>query len=127
MLDDLRATRTGSMFVLSGPARPRSVVISTIRRLPPSRCGQERMVIAAEHAGQVGEDLVDLLGVGPRGQGRVLGTLQLGRGHELHRPGDLLDVPDVADAAPDIALTGHVLALQLGQEAVAELVDGCVE
>ena len=38
---------------------------------------------------------------------RVLGALQLGRGHELHRPGDLLDVPDGGDPPPDLALAGH--------------------
>ena len=54
--------------------------------------GEERVVVAAEDRGQVGEDLVDLLAVGPRREGRVLGALQLGRGHELHRPRDLLDV-----------------------------------
>ena len=77
-------------------------MISTIRRLPPSRLGEERVVLAAEHGGEVGEDLVELLAVRPRRERRVLGALQLRRGHELHRPRDLLDVADGADAAPDI-------------------------
>ena len=95
------------VFVFSGPARPRSVVISTIRRLPPSRSAEQRVVLAAQDGGEVGEDLVELLAVRPRGERRVLGALQLRRGHELHRPGDLLDVPDGADPPPDIALASH--------------------
>ena len=56
--------------------------------------GEERVVLAAEHGREVGEDLVDLLAVRPRRERRVLGALQLRRRHELHRAGDLLDVLD---------------------------------
>ena len=72
---------------------------------------EERMVLAAQDGGQVGQDLVELLGVRPRRQRRVLGTLELARGDELHRPGDLLDVLDRADPAPDVALTSHAYAV----------------
>ena len=65
--DDVRVERPGQ--------RPRSVVISTISRLPPSRLGEERVVLAAEHGREVGEDLVELLAVRPRGERRVLGAL----------------------------------------------------
>ena len=41
----------------------RSVVIRTIRRLPPSRSREQRVVLAAEHGREVGEDLVELLAV----------------------------------------------------------------
>ena len=95
------------VLVLSEPARPRSVVSSTIARVPPSRLASSGWSSRAEHRGQVGEDLVDLVGVGPRLERRVLGALQLRRSHELHRPGDLLDVADRRDAASDLALAGH--------------------
>ena len=112
------------VFVLSGPARPRSMVIRTSRRLPPSRRDEERMLVAAEDRREVGQDLVDLLAVRPRGERRVLGALQLGRGHELHRPGDLLDVlgPTSPDPRwPDVALARHAGSplVGLGQEASA--------
>ena len=68
---------------------------------------EERMVLAAEHAGEVGEDLVELLGVRPRGERRLLGALELRRGHELHRPGDLLDVLRRLDSPTNIALASH--------------------
>ena len=101
------------VFVLSGPARPRSVVTSTSRRLPPSRSARSGWSSPPSTAAQVGEDLVELLAVRPRGERRVLGALELRRSHELHRPGDLLDVPDGTDAAPDLALAGHVRCLVL--------------
>ena len=69
--------------------------------------GEQRVILAAEDGGEVGEDLVDLLAVGPRRERRVLGALQLRRRNELHRPRDLLDVPDGADPAPDISLGCH--------------------
>ncbi len=67
------------------------------------------MLIGGQHGRQIGEDLVQLLAVGPRLEGRVLGSLQLRCRHELHRTGDLLDVLDRADAASDLALAGHEL------------------
>ena len=72
--------------------------------------GEERMVLGAEDRGKIGEDLVELLGVRPRGERRLLGAAELRGGHELHRPRDLLDVADGADAAPDVALASHCLA-----------------
>jgi hypothetical protein len=68
---------------------------------------EERMVVGPEDGREVGEDLVDLLGVRARGERRVLGALELRRGDELHRAGDLLDVLHGADPAPDIALGCH--------------------
>jgi hypothetical protein len=70
--------------------------------------GEERMGLRVEDRGEVGDDLVDLLAVRAGGERRVLGALELRRGDELHRPRDLLDVLDGADAPPDVALAGHV-------------------
>ena len=58
--------------------------------------------------GLLGEDLVELVAVRPRRERGVLGATELGGSHELHRAGDLLDVSDRPDAAPDLTLTGHV-------------------
>ena len=69
--------------------------------------GEQRMVFAAEHGGEVGQDLVDHVAVRTSRQRRVLGTLQLRGSNELHRPRDLLDVPDGADPPPDITLGRH--------------------
>ena len=69
--------------------------------------GQQRMVLGVQHRGGVREDLVELLAVRPRLERRVLGALELGGRHELHRARDLLDVADRSDASPDLALTGH--------------------
>ena len=98
-----RATKR-TMFVLSGPGQRPVRRDQHDQALAARRLGQQRMVLAAEHRGEVGQDLVELLAVGPRRQRRVLGALQLRRRHELHRAGDLLDVLDRADAAPDIPL-----------------------
>jgi hypothetical protein len=68
---------------------------------------EQRVLLGGEHGCDVREDLVQLLLVGPRLERRVLGALELGRGHELHRARDLLDVLDRADAASDLALAGH--------------------
>ena len=85
--------------------------------------GEQRMVVAAEDRRRGRR--------GPRRasgctaaacERRVLGALELGRGHELHRPGDLLDVADGGDPPPDLALAGH-----LGEEALAELDERVVE
>ena len=97
------------VFVLSDPARPRSVVNRTSSRVATFAAREERMVLIGEHRGDVRQDLVELVAVGARLEGRVLGTLELGRSHELHRAGDLLDVLDRADAASDLALAGHEL------------------
>ena len=97
-----RATKR-IVFVLSGPARPPSVVIRTIRRLVPVGRREQRMVLAAEDRRHVREDLVDLLAVRPRRERRVLGAPQLRRSHELHRPRDLLDVLRRRDPPPDVA------------------------
>ena len=70
---------------------------------------EQRMLVAVEDRGEVREDLVQLVPVGPRLEGRVLGTLQLRGSHELHRTGDLLDVLHRPDAASDLALAGHEL------------------
>jgi hypothetical protein len=69
--------------------------------------GQERVGLRVEDGREVGEDLVDLLAVGAAGERGVLGALELRRGDELHRPRDLLDVLDGADAPPDVALARH--------------------
>ena len=74
---------------------------------------EQRMLIAAQHRGEIGQNLVDLVGVRPRLERRVLGTFQLRRGDKLHRSRDLLDVADRRDAPPDLALTGHWCWLSL--------------
>ena len=84
--------------------------------------GEQRVLVAAEDDGEVGEDLVELLAVRPGMERRVLGALQLRRGDELHRPRDLLDVADRGYSPPDLALAGH-----LGEEALAELAERLVE
>ena len=73
---------------------------------------QQRVVLAAEDRREVGQDLIELLAVGPRRERRVLGALELRRGHELHRPRDLLDVLHGADPAPDVALASHRCSLR---------------
>ena len=84
---------------------------------------EQRVLGLAEHGREVGQDLVDLVGVRARLERRVLGALELRGSHELHRPGDLLDVAHGRDAASDLALAGH---LRLGplraQSAQAEKV-----
>ena len=93
------------VLVLSGPARPRSVVIEHDHPLAAFALGEKRVVLAAEHRREIGQHLVDHVAVRPRRQRRVLGALQLRRGDELHRPRDLLDVADGADPPPDVALS----------------------
>jgi hypothetical protein len=66
------------------------------------------VVLAAKHGREIGQYLVDLVGVRARLKRRVLGTLQLGGSHELHGPRDLLDVADRSDAPPDLALARHL-------------------
>ncbi len=88
--------------------------------------GEQRMLLATEHGRQVREDLLDLLGVGTRCERRVLRAAQLRRRHELHRPRDLADVADRADAAPDLALQAH-RTRHLGEEGLAEFDDRLVE
>ena len=68
---------------------------------------EQRMLLAAEDGREVRQHLVDLLRVRARSERRVLGALELGRGHELHRPGDLADVANGADPAPNFPLTSH--------------------
>jgi len=70
---------------------------------------QERMLVAAEHGRKVSQDLVEELRVRARGQSRLLGAPQLRRRNELHRPGDLPDIPRRCDASPDVSLTGTLL------------------
>jgi hypothetical protein len=96
-----------TMFVLSGPASGRSVVISTIRRLPPLRSASNGWSSPPRTAARSASTSSSFSGVRPGGERRVLGTLQLRGGHELHRPRDLLDVADAADAAADIPLARH--------------------
>ena len=63
------------------------------------RRAQEATLAARPYREKLDEVIADL--------SAVLGTLELGRGHELHRPGDLLDVLDRPDATPDVALASH--------------------
>ena len=72
---------------------------------------EQRMILATQDGRQVGQDLVELLGVRPRGERGVLGALELARGDELHRPSDLLDVLHRADPASDVALASHAAAM----------------
>ena len=65
-------------------------------------------MLLAQDGGQVGKDLIQLGAVGPSRERGVLGTLELRGGHELHRARDLLDVAHRGDAAPDLALAGHL-------------------
>ena len=65
---------------------------------------EQRVVLAVEDGRQVREDLVELVRVRPRRQRRVLRALELGRGHELERPRDLLDVADGGDPLADLRL-----------------------
>ena len=95
------------VLVLSEPARPRSVVKRTMRRAPAPLLGEQRVLLVVDDGGHVREDLVELVAVRPRRQGGVLRALQLRGSHELHGAGDLLDVADRSDAAPDLALAGH--------------------
>ena len=64
VLGDL-AGREPDRVGVERPASPRSVVMRTIRRLPPSR-REKRVVLAVEDGRQVREDLVELLRVRPR-------------------------------------------------------------
>ena len=98
------------VLVLSEPARPRSVVMQHDRARAALALGKQRVVLLAEHRGQIGEHLVHLVRVGPRLERGVLGALQLRRRHELHRAGDLLDVAHRAYAASDLALAGQSVA-----------------
>src|SRR6185295_11442313 len=75
--------------------------------LATGRLGEQRMILAAEHGGDVGEDLVDLLAVRPRCERRLLRAPQLRGRDELHRPRDLLDVLRRGDATTNIARTSH--------------------
>jgi hypothetical protein len=75
--------------------------------------GEQGVLIAAENRGQVGQDLVELVAVGAGVEGRFLGALELGRGDELHRPGDLLDVLHRPDTAANVPLTSHYLATSI--------------
>src|SRR3954451_753206 len=68
------------------------------------------MIVAAEDDREIREDLVELRAVRPRGEGRLLGALELRCRNELHGPRDLLDVPRALDPAPDVALASHRLA-----------------
>ena len=56
---------------------------------------------------QIGQDLAQRLGVGPGGDDAVLRPLQLGRGDQLHRPGDLAGILDRADPALELPSLGH--------------------
>ena len=49
--------------------------------------GEERMVLGAEHRGQVGEDLVELLAVRAGRERRVLGALELATQPRTASPG----------------------------------------
>ena len=71
--------------------------------------GQQGVLLRVEHRGDVSEHLVELVAVRARGQRGLLGAPELGRSHELHGAGDLLDVAYRSDAASDLALTGHEL------------------
>ena len=56
-----RATNR-TVFVLSGPARPPVRRDQDDQALAALALGKQRMVLATEHGGEVGQDLVDLLG-----------------------------------------------------------------
>ncbi len=68
---------------------------------------EQRVLVTREDGGEIRQDLVEQVGVGSRGQGRILGTAELGRRHELHRPGYLSDVPRRRDASSDVSLARH--------------------
>ena len=53
---------------------------------------QQGMLLRGQHGRDVREHLIQLVPVGARLEGRILGALQLRCSHELHRAGDLLDV-----------------------------------
>ena len=116
----LAAKRTA--FELRGPARPRSLVIRTISRLPSSRrlsSGCSSPPRTAARSARISSSSVR---VGPSGQGRLLGAAQLRGSHELHRPGDLPDVPRRGDAPADVSLARHAALPPPSQECAAELV-----
>src|SRR5581483_11145019 len=57
--------------------------------------------------GDLARHLADRLRVGAHGRDPLLGAPQARRGHHLHRPGDLVDVPDRGDAILDFLLSGY--------------------
>jgi len=64
---------------------------------------QQGMLVALHPAGDVTQNLFQLVRIGPRAEQLVLGLAQLGRCHHLHRLGDLLCAAHAGDAALDRA------------------------
>ena len=110
-------------FELKAPASPRFEVRRTTaarvgppfarRRRPP----QQRKALGQLGRDQVGQHVAQRLGVGPGGDDAVLGALQLGRGDQLHRPGDLPGVLDGADPPLELPALGHQSAWKSGLKA----------
>jgi len=72
--------------------------------LVPARAGEERRRIGPPlvSGGQRCENAAHPLGIGARGNRRILGAAKLGRGHELHRLGDLLGRLDRGDPVLEV-------------------------
>ena len=104
VLGDLaRAKRT--VFELNGPASGRSVVIRTIRRLPPrgARAAGDPRRRGRSPGRPAPRRACRCRAARP---GSRPGRLELARRDELHRPSDLRDVLHGTDPAPDVSLAG---------------------
>src|SRR4029079_18528563 len=64
--------------------------------------GEERELVGELGCEQITQGVAQCLGVGPGSDHAILGSFELGRGHELHRPRDLARVPDRADPALEL-------------------------
>ena len=83
------------------------MVIRTIRRLPPVAPDEQRMVVAIQDGGHVGQDLVELLAYGRDASVASWARLSLLAATNCIARVIWLDVLDRADPASDVALTGH--------------------
>src|SRR5262249_6114087 len=67
---------------------------------------------------EVRGELVELVRVRTEPEGSLLGATHLGRGHHLHRLGDLRGVLDRLDAPADVAKVGHWERVEVRSEKV---------
>jgi hypothetical protein len=65
------------------------------------------LFIGWSRGGQTGEDMLQLVSVGSRLEGTILGTAHLGCGHQLEGVGDLGRVADAGDAAFELSNRCH--------------------